>query len=411
MPFQRNAPIYWTLQNRKQVNRTVANSATSRDDLYATPIRRSERVARAAAAAQSSTVSTASISPIVPRNRSSSVGFLTSTPTQLDSQLPADNIPAKQPSARSVNWDDNSPERLNTCADRIGQSKTSLLDFKKLLLAKSVKSSPVQKKVSAVELLKKSTSNVSAPNSNANVVGGTIPINPTTNMSAPINSSMKLLDLSGSPKTFANRRMLRQGQFGSPSKSFAPKIKTSPGGAGWRGHNTVHRTDIISTTIPEANSEEDQSTSTNSSSGSTKVLTEIGGDDAEERLNTTTTTTTTVSTSAATTAAEKFNLKRNFFLQTEENNFMKGELKKPFAKTTLLGTPAVSSGNSNQYVTGPVGCITAKTTPLTDATNYVATAGQFVSNKSNSTVGTGTGVGVGVGTNVAHAMPALETAL
>ncbi|XP_037943876.1 serine-rich adhesin for platelets-like, partial [Teleopsis dalmanni] len=317
-PFQRNTPIYWTLQNRRQTkNQTM--SATSRDDLYATPIRRADRVARAAAAGNA-TASNSHISPIVPRNRSN---FLTSTPTKIvDSELPADDIPAKQPTSRIANWDDNSPERLNTCADRIGQSKTSLMDFKKLLLAKSTKTSPIQKKVSAVELLKKTNGNsTTAPNTNNN----------TNSAVQSVNSSMKLLDLSGSPKTFANRRMLRQGQFGSPSKSFAPKLKSSPA-ATWRANN-VPRTDIMSTTIPEANSEEDHSNT--SGSNSSRTSSEVGDATEQREIS----------------AQERFDLKRNFFLQTEENNFMRGEMKHNFGKNAV---------SANKYVSGPVGAAVAK---------------------------------------------------
>ncbi|XP_017041013.1 uncharacterized protein LOC108087936 isoform X1 [Drosophila ficusphila] len=325
-PFQRSAPIYWTLQSRRSQPRPQpTGNVTCRDDLYATPIRRADRLPRPVAAAAASPAAEgnrSNISPIVPRNRAGA--FLTSTPTRSgegerdpeNTQLP----PMKQPSR---NWTDDAPERLNTCADRIGQSKTTLMDFKKLLLAKSAKASPVQRKVSAVELLKKSTP--SAPNPPPVLKSTGAGQKVTSAGSKPtINSSLKLLDLSGSPKTFANRRMLRQGQFGSPSKTFAPKVRGPVNMVAAAA--APPRTDIMSTTIPEANSEEDHS----NTSGGSRASSEAG----------------------ETTAPSSFDLKRNFFLQTEENNFMRGELKPSFARTN--GAGGVASTEGNKYVAAPL---------------------------------------------------------
>ncbi|EDW16459.1 uncharacterized protein LOC6574971 isoform X1 [Drosophila mojavensis] len=339
-PFQRNAPVYWTLQSRRSQPKPLSSgNATCRDDLYATPIRRADRAARAAAATAagaatpgnaSATANVASnMSPIVPGNGNGV--FLTSTPTRSETSATENVPPMKQPSR---NWKDDAPERLNTCADRIGQSKTTLMDFKKLLLAKSAKTSPVQRKVSAVELLKKT----SAPTSNANGPGQKT-ASATPGASKPtLNSSLKLLDLSGSPKTFANRRMLRQGQFGSPSKTFVPKIR----GPNAAVASVVPRTDIMSTTIPEANSDEDHS---NNSGGSR------AGSEADE----TAACTVANSNSPSSVAVSSFDLKRNFFLQTEENNFMRGELKPNFGRNGGASAAVVGaiSAESNKYVSAP----------------------------------------------------------
>ncbi|XP_017084834.2 LOW QUALITY PROTEIN: serine-rich adhesin for platelets [Drosophila eugracilis] len=321
-PFQRNAPIYWTLQSRRSQPRPQpTGNVTCRDDLYATPIRRADRLPRPVAANETTAEGNRSnISPIVPRNRAGA--FLTSTPTRNgegerdleNTQLP----PMKQPSR---NWTDDAPERLNTCADRIGQSKTTLMDFKKLLLAKSAKASPVQRKVSAVELLKKSTQ--ATPNPPTLKTSGAAQKVTSAGSKPTINTSLKLLDLSGSPKTFANRRMLRQGQFGSPSKTFAPKMRGPVNMVAAAA--APPRTDIMSTTIPEANSEEDQS----NTSGGSRASSEAGE-----------------------AVPSSFDLKRNFFLQTEENNFMRGELKPSFARTN--GAPGVANVESNKYVAAPV---------------------------------------------------------
>ncbi|XP_036672787.3 serine-rich adhesin for platelets isoform X1 [Drosophila suzukii] len=329
-PFQRNAPIYWTLQSRRsQPKPQPTGNVTCRDDLYATPIRRADRLPRPVAATGAANASAegnrSNISPIVPRNRAGA--FLTSTPTRggegeggpESNQVP----PMKQPSR---NWTDDAPERLNTCADRIGQSKTTLMDFKKLLLAKSAKASPVQRKVSAVELLKKSTQAAPTPPAlKTNGAGAGQKV--TSAGSKPtINTSLKLLDLSGSPKTFANRRMLRQGQFGSPSKTFAPKMRGPVNMVAAAA--APPRTDIMSTTIPEANSEEDHS----NTSGGSRASSEAGE-----------------------TVPSSFDLKRNFFLQTEENNFMRGELKPSFARANgAAGGAGGASAEGNKYVAAPV---------------------------------------------------------
>lgn len=393
MAFQRNTPVYWTLQNRRPVKPQPV-SVTSRDDLYATPIKRSERVARAqqqqqqqpqvvnSATSCGSLATTSTYSPLQQRNRNS---FLTSTPIrgQLDSQLPADNIPAKQPTSRIQNWDDNSPERLNTCADRIGQSKTSLMDFKKLLLAKSAKTSTVPKKISAVELLKKNNANQSPIKTGSN----NSEINSATTASQ-LNSSMKLLELSGSPKTFANRRMLRQGQFGSPSKTFVPKIKTSP--ATWRS-NSVQRTDIMSTTIPEArDSEEDHSnnSSQNSSTTSSKQASKPQGENLPP-------TESLVDT-------ESLNLKRNIFLQTEENNFMRGELRSSFGRGNNSNKTAAISPLRSPQINTSTATTSMMASPSASSTSSTSSSSTKTSNPKTATATTASNI-----TN----MPALETAL
>lgn len=230
-------PNYWTLQNRKKSS-PIALQKT-KDDTFA----------------ESEVSSNSNLSPINPRIKG---GLQTSTPTK-------DITNSSQ------------------CADRIGTPKTSLLDFKKLLLAKSTKTVP--QKLSAVEMLKVTKANNAADPS-----------------PAP-KSTMPILDLSGSPKIFASRRMLRQGQFGSPSKNF---LKQQQRSSAWR-HNS-HRTDIMSTAIPEANSEEDKSNTSESSKS-------VSEDDVSLKGTT---------------------LKTNLFLQAEENNFMKGEIKNPHLRTQII---------------------------------------------------------------------------
>lgn len=208
------------------------------------------------------------MSPIDPRNAGH---FITSTPTQkTNMSSPAKSLsedlrtrlrmsgnsgirsvgnspinsgrstPSKltfEPQSRSRHsWSTNNVEvpSSTTCSDRLGTPKTTLMDFKKLLLNKTT--SP-RAKISAVELLKKSNAQKMA-----------LPVT----ASSPVN----ILDLSGSPKTFATRRMLRQGQFGSLGSNSPTKPQKQK--QAWRLQTP--RTDVISTAIPEAANDEEQLT-------------------------------------------------------------------------------------------------------------------------------------------------------
>lgn len=146
----------------------------------------------------------------------------------------------------------------STCADRFGPlPQTSRLDFKKLLLQHSVKSNTLNhqnrpNKLSAVEQLKlsKDRKSVTSP----------VPISSNT-------SNVNILDLSGSPKTY-NQRKFNKGnlQPASPSRTNSlikeykstPKILLSPKSQ-WRFSSP--RSDVLSSPIPEANNEDDNSNS------------------------------------------------------------------------------------------------------------------------------------------------------
>lgn len=203
-------------------------------------------------------------------------------------------------------WSSNNVEvPSSTCSDRLGTPKTSLMDFKKLLLNKNT-TARVPGKVSAVELLKMSKSNVQKAPSPT----------PTS-----LNSSMNILDLSGSPKTFATRRMIRQGQFG-PNLSNSPS-KSSKQKQAWRLQNM--RTDVISTAIPEAALDEEQESAANANQQRRPIeikkspeiliedVTEVDAENEHERA-----------TEAATKAV---NLKENLFIKQQENNFTENEIR------------------------------------------------------------------------------------
>ncbi|XP_063533407.1 mucin-2 [Cydia strobilella] len=142
-----------------------------------------------------------------------------------------------------------------TCADRHGPvPQTSRLDFKKLLLQHSVKLNTLNpqsksNKLSAVEQLKLSKEK-------------------TELLPAPTNrSKINILDLSGSPKTYTQRKIIKpQPQPASPGRTNAlikehknsTKILLSPKSQ-WRFSSP--RSDVLSTPIPEANNEDENSNS------------------------------------------------------------------------------------------------------------------------------------------------------
>lgn len=202
-------------------------------------------------------------------------------------------------------WSSNNVEvpSSSTCSDRLGTPKTSLMDFKKLLLNKNT-SRPG--KISAVELLKLSKSNIAkAPSP--------IP--------GSLNSSMNILDLSGSPKTFATRRMIRQGQFG-PNLSNSPSKSSSKQKHAWRLQNM--RTDVISTAIPEAANDEEQESASNTNQQRKPieikkspeiVIKDVTEDEAE------------IESEQAAETNKVVNLKENLFIKQQENNFTENEIR------------------------------------------------------------------------------------
>ncbi|XP_053603508.1 mucin-2 [Plodia interpunctella] len=150
----------------------------------------------------------------------------------------------------------NYAQKDNLCTDRYGPvPQTSRLDFKKLLLQHSVKLNTLNpqtksNKLSAVEQLK-----ISKDKAN-------IPLTPTTH-----RTQLNILDLSGSPKTYTHRKVIKSNpQPPSPGRTSAlikehkntPKILLSPKSQ-WRFSSP--RSDVLSSPIPEANNEDDNSNS------------------------------------------------------------------------------------------------------------------------------------------------------
>lgn len=348
-PFQRGSNIYWTLQTRHKTpaERLMTNNDAYQgngnqqniESLYSTPHKNRQNLKTTPLGFDFfSPVPTAKLneriveeneefmSPIDPRN---SGQFLTSTPSN---KMPTNMSPSKslsedirsrlrlsgnsgirsvgnspinsgrstpskltfEPQSRSRHsWSTNNvevPPTSTTCSDRLGTPKTSLMDFKKLLLNRT--SSSPRAKISAVEALKM---NKSIPKSTSPVtVGGA--------SSSPLN----ILDLSGSPKTFATRRMIRQGQFGSLGANSPTKPQKQK--QAWRLQTT--RTDVISTAIPEvANDEEQQQTpEPRKAPIEFKKSPEIVINECE-------------------TPESNPNVKENLFIKQDENNFTETEIR------------------------------------------------------------------------------------
>lgn len=309
--FSKNNDIYWTIQTRKSKN-DVRDDSNIITNPYSSYDRAKTNQMNELSSFQSPTIKNLnpfSISPIDPRNAG---GFNTSTPSKVyeRSESPLkllsedlrdgakrSNTSSPSSSGRSTPLRgilepqtgrkiiDNKPES-QTCSDRLGPSKTTLMDFKKLLLATSGKV-PVARP-SAVQQLKLVAQDNKARADN-------------------INSSLSILELSGSPKTFANRRINRQG--GNLISNSSPKAnltKTNLQRTGWRMNNV--RTNVMISAIPEANSEE-----------------EISNNSAEIKK-----------TNEPLIFEENIDMRQNVFLKAEENNFMKHEIQqknKPYFPT------------------------------------------------------------------------------
>ncbi|XP_063706193.1 uncharacterized protein LOC134835252 [Culicoides brevitarsis] len=386
--FKRNDQMYWTLQSAGRKSRfntygltddlNMAQSDIPIEQLYSTPnklrttrhgfdnyfspvpsVQDSHPVGKVHES-KSRDDSLNKISPIDPRN--TGPGFQTSTPAKADNGLASPtkglseelrnrlrlgdsgarssgnspinsgrSTPRLEPQARTRHsWASQNAQVPETCADRMKQPKTSLMDFKRLLLEKQATNAATKK--SAVEQLlmqKQQQQYVPQP----------APASPTTAGPKAINSSMHILDLSGSPKTFATRRMLRQGNFGtsSPVKSNAPK-HVSPK-TGWRYNNL--RSDVISTAIPEVNSEEDNSPNNSAQrqllkNNASPPKAPSPREPEDDRV----------------VVEEKMSVRDNIFLKTEENNFMKHELLQNKQPVTGIYSRAHLQAQRAQFLLG-----------------------------------------------------------
>uniref|UniRef100_A0A182QAN6 Wiskott-Aldrich syndrome protein family member n=1 Tax=Anopheles farauti TaxID=69004 RepID=A0A182QAN6_9DIPT len=241
-------------------------------------------------------------------SNSSNVRSLGNSPVHSGRSTPREMLEPQTPRGRH-SWASNSVEVPKTCSDRLGTPKTSLMDFKKLLLAHGTKSHATPgSKMSAVEMLKKSKE--------------TVTTRPSKEQPGSPAGNMTILDMSASPKMYSFRRIAQQGGYGGGSPTKGAGGKGAAARSNWRYNNI--RTGVISTAIPEANSEEDIlpvdgtrtgaddkrcSSNSSGSSGSSSSTVVQANDTLESGVEETITS-----------------FKENIFLKEDENNFMRGEI-------------------------------------------------------------------------------------
>ncbi|XP_055298073.1 uncharacterized protein LOC129566299 isoform X2 [Sitodiplosis mosellana] len=252
--------------------------------------------------------------------------FKTSTPLKNASEKPIssksnvnENSFGNNTSISQVTF--NKPQ-TTTCSDRLGVPKTTLNDFKKLLLNATNKKISTTKP-SAVEQLKLKHESLSS-------------------------SPMKILDLSCSPKSLTNRRLLQQTQTSSSS----PYKKTnlmSPRSR-WK-YSNFNKSSIAS--IPEANIEDDATSIDSENDDSNVQIVErvdektpiystpqkkpVINQDQNANISKLTPSTQKESFEPIIAKTESspetgiietnFSMEENLFRQAEENNFMRGEIK------------------------------------------------------------------------------------
>lgn len=217
--------------------------------------------------------------------------------------------------------------QTTTCSDRLGVPKTSLNDFKKLLLNATNKK--MSTKPSAVEQLKLKNDSLNA-------------------------SPMKILDLSSSPKSFMNRRVLQLQPSQISTSSPYKKVNLMSPRSRWK-YSNFSKSSIAS--IPEANVEDDVITTTETQQNEEKKLnTDVSFTNPlyatpqkklskiAEKMVTDVNISNPQTPNATADSMEpiiaktesspetgiietNFTMEENIFLQAEENNFMRGEIK------------------------------------------------------------------------------------
>lgn len=266
--------------------------------------------------------------------------FKTSTPLKNQSDKESSSKMGKESSFGNTTAISHVSNKTNeppqtTCSDRLGTPKTSLNDFKKLLLnATNKRLSNI--KPSAVEQLRLKQESMNA-------------------------SPMKILDLSSSPKSFTNRRVFQQMHPSSPHK----KLNLLSPRSRWK-HNNFNKTPISS--IPEANAEDEQTASEikpTANQSNTPIyatprknpIPVIATNSNVSSVITSKTTNTPIAPIIAKTESSpetgvietNFTMDDNIFLLSEENNFMKGEVK-PFAAkfTSNSSTTGIAKSSVEQ---------------------------------------------------------------
>lgn len=273
----------------------------------------------------------------LPSPKSSKSTFKTSTPLKGEKEMPpkvGESSFGSSSSISQVTFGKPINAQTTTCSDRLGVPKTSLNDFKKLLLNATNKQR-MSTKPSAVEQLKLKHESLNA------------------------SSPMKILDLSASPKSFMNRRILQTAQNSSASpykKMMSPRSR-------WKYGNFNKST--IASIQEEANVEDDSTTATVTPSTATDKPDLKIQNQNEPQINpiyatpqkkaiappvNNLETNTPLEPIVAKTESSpetgvietNFSLEENLFLQAEENNFMPGEIK-PFGRKSFVRKLAPSN--------------------------------------------------------------------
>lgn len=219
----------------------------------------------------------------------------------------------------------NETTRSTTCSDRLGVPKTSLNDFKRLLLTTAGKKATA--KPSAVEQLKLKRDQAAAAAAAAAAAQDAA-------------QPLKILDLSASPKSFATRRMLQS----SNSSPFKKTNLASPRSR-WK-YNTFNKMPIAS--IPEANAEDE--------GGSGAAVIDIHMPVTPPKAIVPKPTDEIATKPVIVDSTPKpesmvietnFPMEENIFLQTEENNFMRGEVRPAIFSTKISQKPMVARKPAN----------------------------------------------------------------
>lgn len=241
--------------------------------------------------------------------------FKTSTPLKSSDEKQSEDSSSESSFCNNTpipaaSLDKRTDAQHTTCSDRLGVPKTSLNDFKKLLLTTTNKK--ITTKPSAVEQLKLKQDALKA-------------------------SPMKILDLSSSPKSLTNRRVFQQTHLAKKNNVMSPRAR-------WK-YNNFTKNSISS--IPEVSGEDeavanDERKPTENKIPEARKKLEVEAIYATPKRKANAAATSTVTSAAATDDAcdvstetspktgvieTNFSLRDNIFLQTEENNFMKGEIK------------------------------------------------------------------------------------
>lgn len=251
--------------------------------------------------------------------------FKTSTPVKGDSTMNHTTIDSFGnstliPSIHASTNKSNETTRSTTCSDRLGVPKTSLNDFKRLLLTTAGKKAAP--KPSAVEQLKLKRDLAAAAAAAA--------------AAAQEAQPMRILDLTSSPKSFTNRRMLQS----SNASPFKKSNLASPRSR-WK-YSTFNKMPIAP--IPEANAEDE--------CGSGAVVIDIHMPVTPPKITASKETSEIIRTKPVIVdpaprvepmvIETNLSMEENIFLQTEENNFMKGEVRPAIFTTKISQKPTVA---------------------------------------------------------------------